>query len=340
MPPRHRFDLNSLRALLAVAEAGGFTAAAERLGTTKARVSLDVARLEKQLRVDLFTRTTRRVALTEAGRTLYEECVPLLRKVELIAAQLPQSPAALSGTLRITSTVDLATQSLAPAIARFSAEHPELKIELITSDRIVNLVEEGVDLAIRLGWLRDSSLRAVKLGEFQQHVVAAPSYFTRMGTPKKPEDLEHHDWIALTRLPSPLTWKFLGPGGEKRTVRVRAKLRVDTGSALRVLLESGAGIAALDSLSTAEPLKSGRLQRVLALVAAQRRDPRCLSARPPHCTRGTGVRRVLSQGAGDGPMSRRANRRWIARPSYRTPAGPAGHRVCVCVAGRGCASFA
>src|SRR5690606_15642610 len=83
------------------------------------------------------------------------------------------------------------------------------------------------------------------------------------GIPKKPEDLEHHDWIALTRLPSPLTWKFLGPSGEKRTVRVRAKLRVDTGSALRVLLESGAGIAALDSLSTAEPLKSGRLQRVL-----------------------------------------------------------------------------
>lgn len=257
------FDLNSLRSFVAVAEIGGFTAAAEQIGTTKARISRDIARLEKQLRVDLFTRTTRQVALTEAGRTLYAECASLLRKVELLAAQLPQPRTTFAGSLRITSTVDLATQSLAQAVARFSTEHPELRIELSTSDRIVNLVEEGVDLAIRLGWLRDSSLRAVKLGVFQQHVVAAPSYLARAGTPRRPEDLEGHDWIALTRLPSPLTWRFIGPGGERRIVRVRARLRVDTGSALRVLLESGAGIAALDSLSTAEPLRTGRLQRVL-----------------------------------------------------------------------------
>lgn len=263
MTLRRQLDLNALRAFAAVAEASGFTAAAENLGTTKARVSLDVTRLEKQLRVDLFTRTTRRVALTESGRKLYEECIPLLRKVELAAAELPEAPAVLSGSLRITSTVDLATQSLGQAIARFSVEHPELKIELITSDRILNLVEEGVDLAIRLGWLRDSSLRALKLGEFQQHVVASPSYFARKGIPMKPEDLEVHDWIALTRLPSPLTWKFSGPSGQKRTVRVRSRLRADTGSALRILLESGAGVTALDSLSSLEPLKAGRLQRVL-----------------------------------------------------------------------------
>ena len=263
MTSRRAFDLNALRALAAVAQTGGFTAAAEHLGTTKARLSLDVARLEKQLGVDLFTRTTRRVVLTEKGRKLYEECVPLLRKVELTAIELPESAAPISGSLRITSTVDLATQSLAQAIARFSAQHPQLKIELITSDRVVNLVQEGVDLAIRLGWLRDSTLRAVKLGEFEQHVVASPSYLARAGTPTKPEDLESHDWIALTRLPSPLTWRFVGSSGEKRTVRVQAKLRVDTGSTLRVLLESGAGIAALDSLSSSEPLKSGRLQRVL-----------------------------------------------------------------------------
>lgn len=263
MALRRQFDLNSLRAFAAVAEAGGFTAAAENLGATKGRLSLDVARLEKQLRIDLFTRTTRRVALTDAGRKLYAECIPLLRKVELVATELPASTAALSGTLRITSTVDLATQSLAQAIARFSAEHRELRIELITSDRIVNLVEEGVDLAIRMGWLRDSSLRALKLGEFQQQVVASPSYLARKGTPIKPEDLEAHDWVALTRLPSPMTCKFVGPADQKRTVRLQGTLRADTGSALRVLLESGAGIAALDSLSAAEPLATGQLRRVL-----------------------------------------------------------------------------
>lgn len=258
-----KFDLNALRAFAAVAERGGFTAAAERLGTAKAKVSLHVARLEKQLRLDLFTRTTRRVALTEAGRTLYAEAVPLLRKVEGIAEQLREDQQVLTGALRITATMDLATQSLARAVAQFSVTHPELKIELSTSDRVVDLVEEGVDLAIRLGWLRDSSLRALKLGEFGQYVVASPEYLARVGRPARPEHLQDHPWIALSRLRSPLTWKFTGPGREHRTVRVNAKLRVDTGATLRVLLESGAGISALDSLSCKEAIERGRLERVL-----------------------------------------------------------------------------
>jgi DNA-binding transcriptional LysR family regulator len=257
------FDLNALRAFAAVAESGGFTAAADRLGTAKARVSLDVARLEKQLRTDLFTRTTRRVALTEAGRTFYSECIPLLRRVEGLVDRLRGDQTQLSGTLRLTATVDLAAQSLAKAVAAFSAIHPELRIELITSDRVVNLVEEGIDVGIRVGWLRDSSLRATKLGNFEQYVVTSTSYLARAGSPTKPEDLEEHAWIALTRLPAPLTWKFTGSSGERRTVRVRAKLRTDTGTILRALLESGAGISILDSLSSAEAIEAGRLKRIL-----------------------------------------------------------------------------
>ena len=260
--PRN-LDLNALHAFAAVADAGGFTAAEERTGLTKTRLSLDVARLEKQLRSDLFIRTTRRVSLTEAGRKLYAECVPLIRKVEATADLLSTAPVRLSGSLRITATVDLANQSLAPSIAAFAALHPDLRIEIVSSDRVVNLVKEGMDLAFRVGWLRDSSMRALKLGEFEQHVVASAEYLARAGIPTMPEDLEAHAWIALSPLPAPLTWKFSGPGGERRSVRVNAKVFVDTGSTLRVLLENGAGISTLDSISSADAVRSGRLQRVL-----------------------------------------------------------------------------
>lgn len=263
MKALRRLDLNSLRSFAAVADCGGFTAAAERLDTTKARISLDVARLEKQLGADLFTRTTRRVVLTDAGRTLHEECVPLLRKVEAAAEQLSSPQAQLKGSFRITSTVDLASQSLAQAVAAFSDLHPELQIELVSSDRVVNLVKEGIDLAVRIGWLRDSAMRALKLCEFEQYVVASPDYLARAGVPATPEDLESHAWVALTRLPTPLTWKFVDANGERRTVRVQARLRADTGSTLRVLIENGAGLSTLDSLSTVDALRSGRLQRVL-----------------------------------------------------------------------------
>ena len=215
-------DLNALRVFAAVAEAGGITAGAELLGMTKARVSIEISRLEALLGVSLFTRTTRRVAPTEAGDDLYAQAVPLLRRLEdaLAQAQAGQGAAVLTGTLRISAPVDLAVQSLAPAVAEFAALHPQLQIDLRSSDRVADIVKEGVDVAIRMGWLRDSSLRATKLGEFEQHVVASPAYLRRAGKPARPEDLAEHQWIALSVLPTPLTWKFAGPRGQQRTVRM------------------------------------------------------------------------------------------------------------------------
>ena len=154
-------------------------------------------------------------------------------------------------------------QSLAPAVAEFATLHPGLQIELRTSDHVVDLLKEGIDLAIRSGWLRDSTLRATKLGEFDQYVVAAPAYLARAGRPAQPEDLARHDWLALTLLPTPLTWKFSSANGQTRTVRMTARLRADSAATLRALLQSGAGISALDQLSSAEALRSGQLVRVL-----------------------------------------------------------------------------
>jgi DNA-binding transcriptional LysR family regulator len=255
-------DLNALPVFAAIAETGGFTAAAEKLGMAKAKVSLAVARLEAQLGTSLFARTTRRVVLTEAGQALYAECVPALRGVQESLAQVG-SAGHLRGVLRISAAVDYAMQSLSPALASFAAKHPGLEIDVRTSDRVADLLKEGIDLAVRVGWLRDSSLRATKLGEFEQHVLAAPAYLEAAGPIKVPADLARHAWVALTLLPTPLTWKFASARGQARTVRMNARLRTDSGATLRALLENGVGISVMDSLSSAQAVQDGRLIRVL-----------------------------------------------------------------------------
>lgn len=257
-------DLNSLVVFDAVVEAGSFTAAADRLGVAKAKVSIQVSRLETRLGVTLFNRTTRKVTLSDAGRTLHEECQPLLLRMQEALAQVGQEKAGLTGTLRLCTTVDHAVQSLAPAVAQFAALHPALQIDLRTGDRIADLVGEGIDLAIRLGWLRDSSLRAVKLGEFEQHVVSSPAYLQRAGVPKRPEQLAEHDWVALTLMPTPLTWKFVSRRNAIQTVQVKSRLRVDSPGALRAMLRGGAGISVLDQYSAQDDVSAGHLTRLLS----------------------------------------------------------------------------
>jgi DNA-binding transcriptional LysR family regulator len=261
-----RLDLNAIPVFAAVAECGGFTAAADQLGLAKAKVSLSISRLEAQLGASLFSRTTRRVALTEAGQALYAQCVPQLRGMQEALTQLEQggAGATLSGTLRISAAADHAVQSLAQVVADFSALHPALQIELRTSDRVADIVKEGIDVAIRMGWLRDSSLRATRLGEFEQQLVASPAYLAAQGTPRKPEDLARHDWVALTLLAAPLTWKFTGAKGQTRTVRMAGRLRCDSSATMRALLQGGAGISVLDSFSAAVAIESGSLVRLLA----------------------------------------------------------------------------
>jgi len=258
-----KIDLNDLLVFEAVAETGGFTAAAERLGVATAKVSVEIGRLESKLGVALFNRTTRKVVLTDAGQTMYEECRPLLHGLTEAIERAGSGKEELAGTLRISSTVDHATLTLAPALAAFAQHHPHLAIDLRTSDRVVDVIEEGIDVAIRLGWLRDSSLRAVKLGEFEQYVVASPSYLRCVKRPNIPEDLVNFDWVALTLLPTPFTWKFSGNTGETKTIHVKARFRVDSPGALRSLLQQHVGVSVLDQFNAQEGISSKRLIRLL-----------------------------------------------------------------------------
>ena len=264
MATRDPSDLNRLGAFVAVAQCGGFTAAAERLGVTKARVSLDVQRLERALGASLFTRTTRRVRLTDAGQQLLDDTAPLLANLHDAVARTRHDAAAVAGHLRIAAAVDQAAQQLASLVAEFTAQHPALRVTLHASDRISDMLAEGIDVSLRMGWLRDSTLRATRLGDFEQYVVASPAYLNQAGTPKHPDELAQHAWVALTLLPAPLTWSFTARNGHTRSVRMNARVQTDSATTLRALLLHGVGCSVMDQYSVQADLAEGRLTRLLA----------------------------------------------------------------------------
>ncbi len=258
-----QIDLNSLTIFDSVASAGSFTGAALRLGVAKAKVSVQIARLERQLGIALFIRTTRQVALTDAGRTLHGACQPLLHGLRDALTDVGSEHGPLTGLLRLSTTVSHASASVAPALALFSALHPDLRIDLRTDDRISDLVAEGIDLSFRMGWLRDSSQRAIKLSEFSQYVLAAPDYLARHGTPQHPTELARHRWVALTLLPTPLTWHFTHANGATQAVQMKSRIQVDAPGALLALVRHGAGLSAMETMSAQAALASGALVRLL-----------------------------------------------------------------------------
>jgi DNA-binding transcriptional LysR family regulator len=258
-----RVDLNDLVIFEAVAESGGFTAAAELLGVAPAKISVEINRLEEKLGITLLSRTTRKVILTDEGQTFYEECRPLLQGLHDAIERLGSGKNELTGTLRISSTVEHAALILAPALAEFARHHPSLRIDLRTSDHIVDLIEERIDVAIRFGWLPDSSLRAVKLGDFTQCVVASPEYLQGIKPPEKPEDLANLDWIALTLLPTPLTWDFSNNVGEKRIVHVKSRIKVDSTGALCAMIQQGSGVSILDHFNAREGMQANKMVQLL-----------------------------------------------------------------------------
>lgn len=263
MPPASQIDLNSLSIFDALAEAGSFTAAADRLGVAKAKVSLQIARLERALGVQLFARTTRRVTLTDAGRALHAQCQPLLHNLAEVLSAAGGHGGELSGQLRIAATVLQATQSLAGALAAFAELHPRLVIDLRTGDQVADMLADGIDVSFRMGWLRDSSQRAIQLGEFAQYIVAAPDYLRRRGRPSRPEQLAAHAWLTLSLLPAPRTLALSHPDGRQAKVQLQSRMQVNSANALLALAECGAGITAMEALTAKAALKEGRLVRLL-----------------------------------------------------------------------------
>lgn len=255
-------DLNLLQTFAAVAELGSFTAAAERLNMARPQVSLQVRKMESALGVSLFNRTTRRVALTDAGQRLFDQCAPLLQGMHEALHQVGSVGQGLRGRLRIGAPVEHAVQVLAPMVASFAQRHPHVRVELVVTDKVQDLVAEGIDVAIRVGWMRDTSSKVAKLADFEQGVLASADYLARHGRPQAPEDLTQHRWVALTLLPSPLTWTF-SKANRAVTVRMSPTLRTDSAVAMRSLLVHGAGLSVASLMHVQNEVRSGALVRVL-----------------------------------------------------------------------------
>jgi DNA-binding transcriptional LysR family regulator len=253
--------LENLRVFTRVVEAGGFTAAADKLGLSRAAVSKAVIDLETELGVRLLERTTRRVRVNEVGRAYYEKCVRILAELQEAddaARQLNQTP---RGTLRVNAPVSFAMLHLKPIVTRYVAEHPEVTLSIDLSDRFVDLVDEGYDLAIRIARLEDSSLVARRICAARRVLCAAPSYLAAHGTPQTPADLTTHRCLNYGTSPR-ADWHLIGPEGE-HTVTVSGRIASNNGDMLGCAAVDGHGIALLPTFIVGPDLQSGRLQVVL-----------------------------------------------------------------------------
>jgi DNA-binding transcriptional LysR family regulator len=257
-------NFNRLAVFVALVRAGSFTAAAVQLGMTKAMVSQHLLRLEQELGVTLIVRSTRRMALTEAGTAFHADCVLLLEQAQAAIDRLGDRRNTPTGTLRLTTSTDYGMSVVAPALADFRRLHPQLQMDLVISDQISDLIAERFDLAIRIGWLRDSSLRATRLGSFRQLVTATPAYLVEHGVPRRPEDLAAHPWIAMSALATPLRWTFTRGSGKRRVVRMHQAMQANNAAAIRALVLNGAGISVLPDYLVQEDIQAGRLQVLLA----------------------------------------------------------------------------
>ncbi|MEO1191707.1 MAG: LysR family transcriptional regulator [Pseudomonadota bacterium] len=258
-----RFD--TIEAFLSVAQEGSFTAAGRRLGVSTKRVSAAVAELEERLSVRLFNRTTRSVALTEAGTACLERCQSLLEQMEALEAQAREQQTALSGPLRITAPTGFGSKRLTAALVPFLAAHPAVALDLRLSDLRLDLVEEGLDLAIRVGAPRDSSLIQRKLAEMPLLLCAAPSYLDRHGRPQRPAELTGHTCILNSNQGEASVWRFWPQegAGEEERVTVTGTLSANAPAATAQLAIGGLGITRCPRYAVEDFLRQGLLERVL-----------------------------------------------------------------------------
>lgn len=254
-------NLNRLVYFAAVVEAGSFTRAAERLGVTKAVVSQQVARLEQELGAALLVRTTRKVMPTEAGTTLHARCVIILRASTEAFDELAQDAAEPTGTLRLTAPLDYGAAVVVPVVAAFTRDHPRCAVELDLSDRVVDV--QTVDVAIRVGWPRDSSNIARRIGTMDQLVVCSSELGRRLARLKEPEDLARLPFVANQALSKPNHWRFFHGDGRRRSVRFTPRIAVNATPGAHAAVLSGAGIAVLPDYLVGPDLAAGRLVRLL-----------------------------------------------------------------------------
>lgn len=259
--------LRALAVFAKVVEQGSFARAASRLGLSTSAVSRDVAELEAHLGARLLNRTTRRMSLTEAGRAFHERAVQLLFDLEEAEATVTAGAIAPRGTLRLTCAIAFGERHIAPAIAEFAARHDALRFDVELSDRMVDLVEEGFDLAVRVGAAESQAVVARRIGATELVCCAAPGYLARYGLPRTPADLARHRCLGYAYLATRDTWRFTDARGAVHEVRIAGPLESNNGGFNASIARAGMGIALEPDFIVGEDIRAGALVRILPAYA-------------------------------------------------------------------------
>lgn len=254
-------DFEAWAIFATVVEQRSFSGAARTLGLSKATISKAVTRLEAHLGATLFHRTSRTLSLTETGKALAPRAQRILN--EAICAEEEASDAASSpkGMVKLAAPMTFGLQRVAPAIAEFLGLYPDIQVDLCLDDKRIDLVEEGIDVALRIAQLPDSSLLARRLGSVTMHTVASTAYFAARGRPRHPAELAEHRCILYSNNE---TWRFLGPGREEVAIKPSGPLRASSGEAMLPTLRAGLGITVLPDFIVGPDLADGTLEAVLA----------------------------------------------------------------------------
>ena len=274
--------LDMMEAFARVAETGSFSEAARRLKSSKSAVSRQVSALETALGTRLLHRTTRALTLTETGQRYYESVARILTEIEEADSAVKQLQASPRGTLRIAAPVSFSLLHLADTLPLFLAQCPEIEMDVVMNDRYVDLIEEGFDLAIRLGRLSESSLVARKLAPMRSAVCASPDYLAQHGTPEVPDALAAHQCLCYSNLNRSEEWRFIRPGGRPWRVEINGRLRINNGDLLRRAALDGLGIVNLPTFLIGPDLNAGRLVSLLEHYIPQDRGIYAVYAHARH----------------------------------------------------------
>ena len=256
--------LDAMSVFAAIVDGGSLSAAGRRLNLPLATVSRKLADLEAHLKTRLITRSTRRLELTDAGREYLEACRRILEQVDEAERTAAGAYAHVQGQLVVAAPIVFGRLHMVPVVAAFLEAHAEVDIQLRLGDRNVHLIEEHIDVALRIGALPDSGLVATQVGSVRRVVCASPGYLQRFGTPATTADLAGHRCISFNGLDAADAWAFTGPGGEKRLVPVQPRLTVSTADAAIAAASLGLGLTRVLSYQVADAERDGRLVRVLA----------------------------------------------------------------------------
>lgn len=257
-------ELKRVGVFTKVVQAQSFSEAARRLGVAKSAVSKQISLLEQEVGVRLLNRSTRKLSLTEAGEIYYRHCEQIVNRADIALNELRQYQNQPTGTLRVSSPVSFGSALLIPVIKELRSLYPMLKIDLKLSDQVLNMVEEGIDLAVRVGELQDSSLIAKKLCDSPVVVFASPEYIAKYGEPKTPLELAEHQWITLSILSSPIVGFFHDKAtGQQVDHEVNSNLKINSVDAVIDAAVQGLGIAAMVKTTVHEELRTGKLVPVL-----------------------------------------------------------------------------